>query len=127
MLPVVLFGEAERGEFCRGYLCHTLGELLDQLGQPPPFSRGLYYAIQALLYRYELLFFRVQEEGYSYQDYVRGFRMLGQQDVQGGISAVCMPGVGDSAILDAIYPICLKFSCVLITNEADLYDYLMIL
>lgn len=122
---IVFFGEAERGEFCRGYCCHSLGELLDNLGQPPPLSRGLYYAIQALLYHRELLFFRVQEEGYSYQDYFRGLRWLGQGGISSSaVAALCAPGVGDETILAVMHPICLHFHCLLLTNESDLYDYL---
>lgn len=124
---LVFFGEAERGEFSRPYFCHNLSELLDCLGEPPPYSRGLHFAIQALLYDRWLYFFRVQEEGYSYQDYFQGLRLLTQQQIPSDrVVALCAPGVSDKTLLDVIHPICQRLECLFITNEADLYDYLML-
>lgn len=121
---LILFGEAEKGDFFQGHYCHSLDQLLDMYGQPPPLSKGLYYGIQALLYQCELLYFRVKEEGYSYQDYFRGLKLLEQPGVTNEMSAVFTPGVGDTTILDAIKPLCIKHHCILIFNEADLYDFL---
>src|SRR5690606_10642883 len=90
----------------------------------PPLSRGLHYAVQALLSDWNLLFFRVQEEGYSYKDYMQSLRMLGQGDRKHSIAALCAPGVGDNTLLNAMRPVCCKFGCILLANEADLYDYL---
>lgn len=121
---IILFGEAEKGDFYQGHLCRSLDQLLETYGNPPPLSRGLFYGIQALMYKCELLFFRVKEEGYSYQDYFRGLKLIDRSEITGSSSALCIPGVGDSTILNAIRPICLKHHSVLIYNEADLYDFL---
>ncbi|MBA3815356.1 MAG: hypothetical protein H0X29_02335 [Parachlamydiaceae bacterium] len=120
---MALFGEAEKGDYRTAYFCHSLDQLLDALGNPPPQSRGLHYAVQALLYHRELIFFRVREEGFSYQDYLLGLNNLKNAALT-RISAICLPGVGDSEIIDAISPICAIHHSILITNEADFYDYL---
>lgn len=126
LAKIILFGEAERGDYCLPYHCSTLTELIDLLGQAPPHSHGIHYAVQALLYRRELLYFRVQEEGYSYQDYLRAVKMIATQSKDWGpFSAVCAPGVAEDFLLRAIDSLCRAHRCLLITNEADLFDYLM--
>lgn len=121
---VALFGEAEKGEYQRPFLCKTVSQLLDLFGHPPLHSRGIYYAIQALLYHRSLLFFRVREEGFSYEDYLLGVKMLQKQTLVSDIEAFCLPGVGDVEIIEAIAPICKRYHGFLITNESDFYDYL---
>lgn len=121
---IALFGEAEKGEFHVPYLCQTLEQLDDFFGNPPPESQGLFYAVQALLFQRDLIFFRVREEGYSVEDYLVGVEILENQKKIFQIAAICIPGVGDSDIINAIHPICEKYHSFLITNEADFYDYL---
>lgn len=123
---VALFGEAEKGEYRKPCLCHTAGQLLELFGNPPLHSRGIYYAIQALLYERSLLFFRVKEEGFSCDDYLQGLLMLRKQTFVAGIDAVCLPGVGDNGIIGAMTPICELYHSLLITNESDFYDYLTV-
>lgn len=121
---IALFGEAEKGEFRKGYFCQNLPQLVDSLGNPPPESRGLFYAVQTLLYQHSLIFFRVQEEGFSLQDYLIGFRLLQHQDYIPSIAAICMPGVSNVEILKATTPLHHVYHSLIITNESDLYDYL---
>jgi hypothetical protein len=121
---VAIFGEAEKGEYQTAYFCQSLSHLDEFLGNPPKDSRGLYYAVQALLFQRELIFFRVLEEGYSAPDYFHGIEFLEKQRLIPHIDAICAPGVGDKAILDAIVPICMRYRSILITNESDFYDYL---
>jgi hypothetical protein len=121
---VALFGEAERGEYRTAYFCRSLAQLVDFFGNPPPNSLGLHYAVQALLYQRNLIFFRVREEGFSQQDYFLGLNLLQQQKVISQIAAICLPGVGNTQIINAITPVCALYNSILITNEADLYDYL---
>ena len=123
-LAIALFGEAERGEFTKGYKIKSLTELQDLLGNPPPESRGLFYAIQALHYSHSLIFFRVQEEGFSLPDYLQGLTLLEKSPLIHDITAICTPGVGSSEIMDAIIPICNMHRHIFITNESDFYDYL---
>lgn len=121
---IALFGEAEKGEFETGYLCHTLEQLVENLGNPPEFSRGLYYAIQTLLYKHDLLFFRVREEGFSFHDYLYGLQLLDKQEVIRNITALYIPGVGDSKIIQCMIPFCYSHHSILITTESDFYDYI---
>jgi len=119
---VVLFGEAEKGEFRQPYLCQCLEDLASWLGNPPDESQGILFAIQMLLFNYPCLFFRVENEGFSTPDYLKGLRTLQEHALP--ISALAMPGVGDAKIIDASLPICLEHQSQLLISEADLYDYL---
>ncbi len=121
---IALFGEAERGEYQTAYFCQNLTQLDEFFGNPPPDSKGLYYAVQALLFQRDLIFFRVPEEGFSKQDYLIGLRLLEKQSLIPTVSAICIPGVGDKEIIDAILPLCAHYHSILITNESDFYDYL---
>ncbi|HSW72733.1 MAG TPA: hypothetical protein VLG44_04945 [Chlamydiales bacterium] len=120
---IATFGEAERGEYHLPYLIKALGQLVETLGNPPKESEGLHYAVQTLLFKQHLLYFRVQEEGFSVKDYLVGLKILEKADI-GHIDAICLPGVGDSAIIHAAHPVCKLHKSLIIMNEKDLYDYL---
>ncbi len=125
MRPTVfLFGEAEKGDFCTPYLCKSLPQLADTFGNPPEESLGLAYAVQTLLYERELIYFRVQEEGFSRQDYMKGIKLLQNKEIPLALSAIYLPGVGDVEILDAGSSICHIYKTFLVINQKDLYDYL---
>ncbi|MBI2811277.1 MAG: hypothetical protein HYX67_10675 [Candidatus Melainabacteria bacterium] len=121
---VFLFGEAEKGDFCTPMFCKSLPQLAETFGNPPEESLGLLYAVQALMFERDLIFFRVKEEGFSVPDYMRGIRMLKNKEAFQSLSAICMPGVGDSEIIEAASPICSLYKSFLITTERDLYDFL---
>lgn len=122
---IFLFGEAEKGEFCTPLRCKSLPQLADTLGNPPEDSLGILYAVQALLYDRELIYFRVKEEGFSIQDYMRGLKLLQSTELLiTDLTAICMPGVGDTEIIQATGPICQLRRTPLIITEHDLYDYL---
>lgn len=121
---IALFGEAEKGDYQAAYFCNHLEQLLDIFGNAPENSRGLLYAIQALLYHRNILYFRVEEEGFSLHDYYYGVNVLKKQETVPKISAICMPGVGNNEIIQAMAPLCAIYHSILITTEADLYDYL---
>lgn len=123
-LIIALFGEAERGEFNTAYFCQNLEQLDEFFGNPPPDSLGLYYAVQALLFKRHLIFFRVLEEGFSVQDYLTGVKLLEHQQVIPRLDAICIPGVGDPTVLTALEPVCQHYHSILISNESDFYDYL---
>ncbi len=123
---IALFGEAEKGQFHTPYFCDTLPQLVDYLGNPPEESLGLFYAVQALLYHRHLVFFRVAEEGFSIPDYMQGLHLLDSREILNDNAAICAPGVGNSEIIEAAIPICIKHHSILITREADLYDFLTI-
>lgn len=122
--PIALFGEAEKGAFRTGYLFSKLPQLMEHLGNPPPNSKGLIYAIQVLMYQRSLLFFRVEEEGFSYRDYFEGLKLLEREWGQINVAAICLPGVGNREIIEAAAPICRRNHSIMITSEPDLYDYL---
>ncbi len=119
---VALFGEAEKGDYKTAYFCQTLSQLMDHLGEPPKESQGLHYAVQALLYRRNLIFFRVEEEGFSTQDYLLGLHFLENRQLIEELSAIFLPGVGDAGIIQATSPVCDVHKSLLITNESDFYD-----
>lgn len=123
---IFLFGEAEKGEFCTPILCKSLPHLAEILGNPPEQSQGILYAVQALLYERELIYFRVKEEGFSVQDYMRGLKILQNKEIVPILSAICMPGVGDNTIIDATNPVCVLHKSCLIITEKDLYDFLTV-
>lgn len=118
---VALFGESERGQFKKAYVLRELPQLVDLLGNPPPESEGLFFAIQALLYKREIIYFRVLEEGFSRIDYLYGFGAL--REVK-HLHALCLPGVGDAEIISASQSICAIHKSHLISSQKDLYDYL---
>ncbi len=121
---IFLFGEAEKGDFCTPLLCKSLPQLVDLFGHPPAESQGISYAVQALLYKKELIFFRVKEEGFSSQDYMRGLKILKKKEATSSLTAICMPGVGDATIIDSSQTVCQIHKSFLIITEKDLYDYL---
>lgn len=121
---IALFGESERGQFKDPYLLQGLPELMDRLGNPPEDSEGLFFAIQALLYKRTVIYFRVVEEGFSKGDYFVGLKYLQNKEKTPRLDALCLPGVGDEEILNAFQPICDMHKSHLITTQKDLYDYL---
>lgn len=122
--PIALFGEAEKGDFGTAYFLQSLTQASLYLGNPPPESLGIFYAVQTLLYKRDLLFFRVKEEGFSYQDYFYGLSLLKKQEGAIRLGAIFLPGVGNSEIIDVVISVCNVFKIVMITTERDMYDYL---
>ncbi len=121
---VALFGEAERGQYAEPIQITELSQLSDYLGHPPEESVGISLAIQALLYKRHIFYLRVQEEGFSRNDYLQGLQNLQKAQAISELHAICMPGVGDAEIIDAASPVSEKHNSLLITSEQDLYDYL---
>lgn len=122
---MALFGEAEKGDFERGYFCETLSQLVDFLGNPPENSLGLYFAVQALLFKRQILFFRVEEEGYSLNDYLKGVHRLQESPHIRHLEAIGIPGVGNAEIIMALKPVCHRFHSILFITEMDFFDYMM--
>lgn len=121
---VALFGESEKGQYKIPHVLKELPQLIDLLGNPPPESEGLFFAIQALLFQRELIYFRVEQEGFSHADYFHGIKFLQDREKVKVLSAICLPGVGDSQILEASQSLCDIHKSFLITTQKDLYDYL---
>lgn len=122
---VALFGEAGKGEYHTAYYCQSLTQLSEYLGEPPSTdSKGLDFAVQALLYQHGVIYFRVHEEGFSTQDYLLGFNFLEQKERFPDIAALFLPGVGNAEIIEATDSICSLYKSFLVLSERDLYDYL---
>lgn len=119
---MTIFGEAEKGQCRVPHFLKDLPQLVDLFGNPPEESEGLFFAIQALLFRRELIYFRVEQEGFSNPDYYVGLKYL--EDKAHTVNALCLPGVGDPNILDATQAVCRAHKSFLITTQKDLYDYL---
>lgn len=120
---VFIFGEAEKGEFCSPYLCNSVSRLSENFGTTK--SKGIYKAVEALLHGHDVLYFRVEEEGFSREDYYEGFHFLSKDHFFGSLSALCLPGVGDPHILKAASLLSLKHKSLLIVEEKDLFDFLI--
>ncbi len=121
---IALFGEAEKGAFRTPHILKALPQMFDYLGSPPRDSEGLFFAVQALLYTREVVFFRVEEEGFSAGDYFSGLKFLTDREQIRQVHALCLPGVGNTEILDAFQNVCRIHDSLLITSQKDLYDYL---
>lgn len=121
---IALFGEAEKGAFQTAYYCESLHQLVEYFGNPPSESYGLHFAIQSLYFGRPVLFFRVQEEGFSFDDYAIGSKLLCTQNQIQEIAAIGIPGVGDSHIFQILEPVRSRYHSILLTTEADLFDYL---
>ncbi len=121
---VALFGEAEKGSFSTPHFCRTLPQLAETLGEPPEASEGLFFAIQALLYERSIIYFRVQEEGLSVQDYLQGLKYLSDPEKIKDLHALCLPGVGHATILEATQLVCSLHHSLVLVTQRDLYDYL---
>ena len=121
---IALFGEAEKGAFKTPHMLRKLPQLVDFLGNPPGTSEGLFFAVQAILYNRELIYFRVAEEGFSRSDYFLGLKYLEDREKVKTVHALCLPGVGDPEILTASESVCQIHKSLLITNQKDLYDFL---
>ena len=124
MDPIVLFGQSEKGQYHKAYFCNNLVQLEDTFGSPPEDSLGLLFAIQALMYERRIIFFRVEEEGFTNIDYIKGFDILKNPNRIKKISAICLPNAGDHKILDRTDLLCKMHRCILITTHKDLFDYL---
>lgn len=122
---VALFGEAEKGSFQTLTYIQTISQLMDIFGNPPEDTLGIPLAIQTLLYKRELIYFRVQEEGFSSKDYLSGIKQLENCAQAQHLCAICMPGVGDHTIIDASFKLCEKRGSIFITSPQDLFDLLL--
>lgn len=125
MVPsiIALFGESKEGELEVPYFCKDLLQLFTHLGQPPADTYGLFFAVQTLLYGWPIIYFRVREEGASYQDYLYGLRFLRDSPAI-KLNALFLPGVGSRVLIEEGSDLCRARQSLLIIKATDLYDYL---
>ena len=121
---IFLFGESEKGDYCTPLRLNTLPDLSQELGNPLNGTTGIDYAVQFLLFDQELIYYRVKEEGFAKEDYSRGVKLLYKHGEKLKISAICIPGVGDPEIIEALSPISKQLCSILIMTERDFFDYL---
>ncbi|MBM3200844.1 MAG: hypothetical protein FJZ56_00360 [Chlamydiae bacterium] len=121
---ISIFGVAEHGSLYEHISVKCLNDLLLTLGQPQDGSLAIEIAIQSLLYEREVLFYRVQEEGYESDAYLKGLYSLKNKSGSLLPSAIALPGVSSQEIIDEAVMICKKQSSFLIMNQKDLYDFL---
>ncbi len=118
---IVVFGESEKGLYDTAYVCNSVSDLYEHLGDG---KSGISLAIQALMYNYSVIFFKVEEEGYSIDSYFFGLHFLNSQAAINYIVALALPGVGDRYVIEASYSLCRKYHCILLFRNHDLYDLL---
>ena len=124
MAMLFIFGQAEKGALCRPTLCKHPIDLIQQFGHPPKETFGLYLAIQTVLLKTPCIYFRVEEEGFSYRDYFRGLDIL-KSDWEGvPIQAIGLPGVGNMEIIEKTERLFLKKRSLILITEKDLFDFL---
>lgn len=121
---IVLFGEAEKGDFHSLLFFSNLPTLAEKLGHPPEGSNGIHLAVQTIMFNQDIIYVRVKEEGFSIKDYMQGLQLLKQTEHIRRLSAICMPGVGNGEIIDQAIELCLQYRCIFMTKEQDFYDYL---
>jgi len=126
IFPVVtLVGEAEHGELCKGILCSSVWQLWNTFGEPPTETQGLAFAVQSLLLGNKVLFYRIEEEGLSTNEYELCLRSLDSAvPLNVPLGALFLPGVGTNGIIEESLHICKRHSGVLIMTQKDFYDYL---
>lgn len=128
MKPTVfLFGEAEKGEYCVPHLCRSVGQLMENFGNPPDESLGIFYAVQTLMYNKDLVFFRVKEEGFSIADYKKGLKLLHIKESIPILSAIYLPGIGDQEVIHEVSTVCQIHKSLMVLTEKDLYDFLTVI
>jgi hypothetical protein len=121
---IFIFGQAEKGVFCRPTYLKNALDLLNHFGHPPELSSGIFFAVQTLLLKKPCIFYRVEEEGYSYNDYLRGLDILKSdwQDIK--LEAIGLPGVGDPLLIEKTERFCMKKRSLILVTETDLFDFL---
>ncbi|MFA6501345.1 MAG: hypothetical protein WCT85_01005 [Parachlamydiales bacterium] len=122
---IALFGESEKGRYNYTYFCSNLVQLAEFLGNSPENSTGISFAIQSIMYEMDIIFFRVSEEGFSYDDYMFGLETLQNEPKIKKLNALCLPKVSNIEIINSLDPICKKFKSIIITTQKDLFDYLI--
>ncbi|MCB1149645.1 MAG: hypothetical protein KDK48_05705 [Chlamydiia bacterium] len=122
---IALFGEAQKGAFRKPHRLETLPALVETLGAAPPESRGLELAIRTLYFRWNLIYLRVREEGFSTQDYFEGVWLLQDAVKDVHLLAIAIPGVGSREIINVVGDFCEANQSLLIVTESDFYDYLV--
>jgi len=122
---IALLGESEIGKFHHPYFFRSLEHLATTLGNPPLNSQGIDFAIQAIMYERDVIFFRVEEEGYSLDDYMKSLKIIKNKKLIKKLDAICIPGLSDKKIISKIDPICKFHRSIIITTQKDLFDYLL--
>jgi len=122
---IALLGESEIGRFHFPYFCSSLSQLATTLGNPPSNSKGIDFAIQAIMYERDIIYFRVEEEGFSIKDYMQSIDIIKDRNIVKRLDAICIPGVGDKEIIIKLDPICKSHNSIIIFSEKDLLDYLL--
>lgn len=115
-MKLVVFGEAERGEWHTPLHITNRADLFSRFGHPPPETRGIQSAIEAILYGHTVIYLRVREEGFSTSDYMQGCDYLASAP---SIKAACLPGVGSPDILARVRSV----ARIILTSQRDLFDY----
>lgn len=122
---LTLIGEAEKGDLCTGVFCSSLWQLWDTFGEPPRETEGLFYAIQSLSFGKPVLFFRVEEEGFSLAEYEVCLESLDKAiPYSDPLGALFLPKVGTQEVIEHSLHICEEHAGILIMNDMDFFDYL---
>ena len=73
---VIIFGEAEKGDFGTLIPIDTLPQLASRLGNPSEGALGIHLAIGAMMFNKNTIYYRVEEEGVGTKGYLHGLSLL---------------------------------------------------
>jgi hypothetical protein len=121
---ISIFGVAEQGNLYKHIALKSLEDLLLTLGHPTEGSQAIEIAVQSLMYKHPILFYRVQEEGFENDAYLKGLEALKKQNLKSPLSAVALPGVSSQEVIDQAVAFCKKQGSILIMHQKDFYDYI---
>lgn|SRR3989338_4363988 len=120
---ISIFGESEKGEYEKFYPIADLAEAFEILGSPPKETEALQFSLQILGASQPILFFRVKEEGFSFDSYAKGIELLKVNSGPFTIQALFMPGLSDPNLIEKAREACEKHQAVLLITDKDFQDY----
>ncbi len=119
---IAIFGESKEGPLKTLLLLRSLPNIVEIIGNPTETGLGVHMAIQAMLFGREVLFYRIEEEGFQRENYAFGCKLLETHPRKDDLAAIALPGVGDSTILSLAQKI-IPSGTILLLTEKDLYDF----
>lgn len=120
---ITVFGETEKGTFETFYTIQSLDEAFEKLGSPLPNTEALQFSLQILGAHQPILFYRVPEEGFSFDAYAKGLHEIRDHPDSYPIQALFMPGLSDPKLIDEAKQLCEMQKAILLITDKDFQDY----
>jgi hypothetical protein len=120
---IAIFGESKEGPLHTFIHLRSLPHIVESFGNPTETGLGIHLAIQALLFQREVLFYRLEEEGFQKDTYELGCHLLEKHPKKEELTAIALPGVGDTLILSFAQKVAAPIGALLLITAKDLYDF----